>query len=211
MTISQTIWQYLAANDYWKEAVLVFSSLKDDEDARDAIRDLIISKIQYIKSSSVDKEKYVTTVLKLPREIIYEAVAIQKNKEKDYWGECEAYIEVSLWANAHTVIVDHLGPTTVISNSDGDKSHLEDIIKKFPSSGLIIPDWNKGAGIYEKYLSLLKDEGESLKDLEFLLSYLPFAKAESFEQKVPWIWCLRKWVTRFLKTPSLILPRNRRC
>lgn len=182
--ITKQFGKYLASNDYWKEGILVFSSLTNDEDAKDAIRELVISKIQFIKSSSIDKEEYVTTVLKLPRKIIYEAVAIQKNKEKNYWDECEAYLEVKLWEKAHTTIVNQLGPTTVVSNSDQDKSHLMDIIKQFPSGGLIIPDWKKGAGVYEKYLSLLDDKVNTFDNLKFLLSYLPFTKTESFDQKV---------------------------
>lgn len=183
--ITKEFGKYLASNDYWKEGVLTFATLTNDEEAKEAIRDLVVSKIQFIKSTSVDKEQYVLSVLKLPRVIIYEAVALQKNKEKDYWGECEAFLEVELWEKAHATIVDQLGPATVLSNSNEDKSHLLKILKQFPSNGLIIPDWNKGAGIFEKYLSVLsKNDKDYFEDLEFLLSYLPFVKTKSFDQKV---------------------------
>ena len=41
--------------------------------------------------------------------VIYKAVAIQKSKW-NFWGECEALIEVSLWEKAHITIVNELGP-----------------------------------------------------------------------------------------------------
>ena len=114
-TITKEFGDYLLSIDYWKESTVVFAHLTNDNDTGDAITKLINSKILYIKSLTIDKEQYAIEVLKIPRMVIYKAVAIQKSQNGDFWGECEALIEVSLWEKAHITIVNELGPKTVIS------------------------------------------------------------------------------------------------
>ena len=48
----------------------------------------------------------------------------------------------------------------MISNSQNEKSQLQNVLFKFPENGLIISDWNKGAGIYGKYLIVLQNESD---------------------------------------------------
>ena len=181
--ITKEFGDYLLSIDYWKESALVFAHLTNNNDAADAIRKLVNSKILYIKSSTIDKEQYAIEVLKIPRPVIYKAVAIEKNNNEDFWGECEALIEVSLWEEAHVTIVNELGPRTVISNSNQDKSQLQNVLSKFPENGLIISDWNKGAGIYEKYLVVLQNDND-LSVIQFLLDNLPLSNIDSFHKRI---------------------------
>ncbi|KAL6451843.1 hypothetical protein SBY92_003151 [Candida maltosa Xu316] len=180
-TICERFGDYLKSKNYWKESLYVFSELKNEENAKTLIRDLIISKIQYIKNVDIDKEDYLINVAKVPRTLIYEAIAIDKNKQGDYWGECLALIEVELWEKANTTIIKYLGPLTVISNSQSDRNLLQELIHRFPHHGMTIPDWNQGTGIYEKFFSL----NES--DLRFLFTNLPLVNRHdglSNDQKI---------------------------
>ncbi|KAG7661728.1 NUP145 [[Candida] subhashii] len=182
--ISISFGDYLQSVNYWKEAIIVYSHLSDDGQAQELIRNLVISKVNYIKSNKIDEEEYLVKVLKVPQVVIYEAIAIEKRSLGDFWGECEALIKVQLWERAHATIVGKLGPITVISNSEKDIVHFLDLIDKFPQQGLIIPNWNIGAGVYANYLNLLKDE-TNVKLLEFLLINVPQVKEKSeFNQKV---------------------------
>ena len=182
-TITKEFGDYLLSIDYWKESTVVFAHLTNDNDTGDAITKLINSKILHIKSLTIDKEQYAIEVLKIPRMVIYKAVAIQKSQNGDFWGECEALIEVSLWEKAHITIVNELGPKTVISNSQNEKSQLQNVLFKFPENGLIISDWNKGAGIYGKYLIVLQNESD-LSAIKFLLDNLPLTNIDSFHKTV---------------------------
>ena len=157
--ITKEFGDYLLSIDYWKESTVVFAHLTNDNDTGDAITKLINSKILYIKSLTIDKEQYAIEVLKI-QERLYTRLLLYKSQNGDFWGECEALIEVSLWEKAHITIVNELGPKTVISNSQNEKSQLQNVLFKFPENGLIISDWNKGAGIYGKYLIVLQNESD---------------------------------------------------
>lgn len=181
--VSVPFGDYLQLVNYWKEAIIVYSHLSDDNDAKKLIRKLVISKINYIKGTNIDEEEYLVKVLRVPQVVIYDAVSIDKRSLGDYWGECEALITVQLWERAHETIIGELGPLTVISNSQADIDHLLSLVDKFPQQGLIIPNWNIGAGVYANYLHLLRDE-LNIDILKFLLTNIPQVKdITTFNQK----------------------------
>ncbi|KAK6199384.1 nuclear protein 96-domain-containing protein [Scheffersomyces amazonensis] len=158
----------------WKQSLYVYSHLSDDEKAKDAIRNVIIQNTNSIKGPDYDEETYLVNTLKIPHRLIYEAIGIKNHTEKKYWEECEAYTVAQLWENAHNTIVKELGPSTVISNNQDLINNFLALLSKFPESGLIIPDWNRGAGIYYKYFEVLKNPN-SITDLVFLLANIPRA------------------------------------
>lgn len=162
----------------WKEALFVYSHISDDREAERVIKNLIICNIQQIRQSDND-ETYITKVLKVPHSLIYEAIAIHQNSAGNFWEECEALVTAKLWEKAHECIVKELGPSTVISGSEDDQNRLLSLTAKFPESGLIIPTWSQGAGIYDNFIRLSKSTLEDLSSTEirailvFLLSNLP--------------------------------------
>ncbi|CAI5759251.1 unnamed protein product [Candida verbasci] len=177
-SISKSFGDYLSYKNYWKEGIIVYSQIENADESKQLIIDLIRSKIQNI----ISKENHLVEVLKLPRTTIYEALAIHKRNNGDYWGEVEALLKVNLYEEAHTTIVSNLGPSVVISNSSQSEEKLNDIFDRFPQKGLIISDWNIGAGIYKTFLNL---ESNDVEGLQFLLNNIPLIKYDTtLEEKI---------------------------
>lgn len=178
--ISLSFGMYLESVKLWKEAIFVYSHLSDDEQSKNKLRDVVISSIKNINS---DDKNYLVSVLKVPTGLLSEAIGISKGADGDHWGECEAFIDAQLWENAHFVIITKLGPHVVISKNKNAENSLLELISRFPQKGTIISTWNSGAGIYEKYIALTRDEN-NIEVLRFLLSNIPLAKEiSSFETK----------------------------
>ncbi|KAI5964981.1 NUP145 [Candida margitis] len=180
--ISTDLGNSLEKADSWKEALIVFSSIKDGNLKTELIRNLIIKKTQQVHFD-VHDEKYLTTVLKVPRSLIYEAKALERMNAGDYWGEVNALIEVDFWSKAHDTIVAQLGPKSVITNSPAEIAKLMSVIEKFPQHGSIIPSWKKGAGIYQNYFNLTKRTDDT-EVVIFLMEFLPLSKPETPKQKL---------------------------
>lgn len=175
-SICQRFGTALAANGLWKEAIFVAACLSNDKDAEKLIKDLVIKEVAHIKGGEVDEEEYLVTVLGVPRSLIYQALAIEKAKKKDFWGQGLALVQAQLWEEAHEVICIHLGPATVIDNDSDLKLQLRALITSFPDQGGIIPKWNQGAGLYALYFDVVEafeeQEAVSGDDLTFLLNNL---------------------------------------
>lgn len=177
--------KYLENHHLWKEAIFVYSHNSNDTQAENFIRNAVISNINNLKNpqKNIDEEEYLVKVLKVPHSLIYESIAIQKHSSGEYWLECEALIHAKLWERAHGVIIDELGPTTVISNDEDSQKHLLDLISKFPHLGLIIPTWRQGAGAYASYLKLASefDKGEeiAIHELDQLLTNIALLKVNT--------------------------------
>lgn len=187
--IVQNFGSLLAANSLWKEAIFVFSSLADDEKVKNLIRKTVIAEVGQIKGGENDEEEYVVKVLGVPRSLVYEAVAIEKAKKKDYWSQASALVEAELWNDAHECVCEHLGPATVIDDNYDLKTELRELISRFPQQGSIIPKWNQGAGLYAGYFevvdSFVKQASVITDDLSSLLNNLALVPDyDSFEVKV---------------------------
>ncbi|CUM55356.1 uncharacterized protein AC631_02131 [Debaryomyces fabryi] len=176
--LSLSFGNFLERIGLWKESLFVYSHISDDKESEKVIRNLVVTNIDHIKSSN-DEENYITKVLKVPHNLVYEAVSIQEHSLGNYWEECEALITAKLWEKAHDCITKELGPSTIISNDSESKNHLKTIIAKFPESGHIIPLWSQGAGIYSNFISLSEEEIQERASLHTqsllvsLLSNLP--------------------------------------
>lgn len=153
--IVQNFGSLLAANAMSKEAIFVFASFSDDEKVKNLVRKTVIDEVQQLKGKENDEEEYVVKVLGVPRSLVYEAVAIEKSKQKDYWGQASALIEAELWKDAHECVCEHLGPAAVIDNNYDLKTMLRALISSFPEGGSTIPNWNQGAGTYAAYFNVL--------------------------------------------------------
>lgn len=174
--LSSSFGEYLNKVGLWKDAIFVYSHNTDAERAKKAIREIVISNIQYIKDDKVDHEDEIVNTFKVPRNLIDEAIAISKRLQGDFWSECKALVRSQLWERAHSTIAAELGPSVTISNDQPSIKHLLELISQFPESGLIIPQWNQGAGIYKNYFTLAED---TLPSLDFLLENIPLAVEKS--------------------------------
>ncbi|KAI5958552.1 NUP145 [Candida theae] len=166
----------------WKEALVVYCSIKNENSKLELIRNVIMTKTEE-KSIDEHDEKYLTTVLRIPKSQILEARALERQSAGDYWSEVDAFMEVGLWSKAHETIVVRLGPQTVIKNCATDTAKLLEIIGQFPKHGSIIPSWNEGAGIYQNYLKLISNN-EDTEVIVFLLGALAAVKPQTTEQKL---------------------------
>lgn len=187
-TIANSFAKSLESAGLWKEAIFIFSSMVSDSSVEELVRRVVISSIGDIKNPDNDNEEFAVSVLGVPRGTIYEAIALEKSKAGDYWGEVEALTKAQLWEKAHHVICKELGPAVVINNDEKSLKNLKTIAKSFPQGGDIIPDWNQGAGMYIKYFDLLdsfKNDNSVIPDcLNFLLSNLALVQADSFTGQV---------------------------
>lgn len=187
-TIGNSFAKSLESAGLWKEAIFIYSSVMNDSSVEDLIRRVIISSIGQIKSADEDNEEFAVSVLGVPRSIIYEAIALEKSKAGDYWGEAEALTQARLWEKAHQVICKELGPAAVIDNDEETLRNLKALAKSFPQGGDIIPNWNQGAGMYIKYFELLdsfENQDSIVPDsLNFLLCNLALVQADSFTSQV---------------------------
>lgn len=176
--LSSSFGGYLNKVGLWKDAIFVYSHTTDADKSKKAIREIVISNIKYIKDDSykVDHEEEIVNVFKVPRNLIDEAIAIRKRQQGDYWNECEALVRSQLWERAHATIATELGPTVTITNDQESITHLLEIVSQFPESGLIIPQWNHGAGIYENFFNL---SDTNMTSLNFLLENIPLAHEKS--------------------------------
>lgn len=153
-SIIEDFGDFLQSVGLWKEAIYVNSTLSDDAQVKAKLRDIIISNLQSIKGEH-DEEEFLVTVLRVPRSLIYEAVAINKSNLKDYWGKGEALVEAKLWTDAHDNIIEKLGPMTVVLDDYELKQKLADMTAEFPNGGAIIPGWNQGAGMFASYFDIV--------------------------------------------------------
>ncbi|KAI5954905.1 NUP145 [Candida jiufengensis] len=169
--ISEKLGSELESTGYWKETIIVYSSILDDTKAEELIRKVVINKIKQIKTLSSSEESYLLNTLQIPESLIYEAIALERQQSGDYWGEINALIKVGFWEKAHDTIVKELGPSITITNSSIDILKLLNILTKFPQNGLIIPTWNKGAGIYQNYFKLQENEND-VEIINFLIDNL---------------------------------------
>lgn len=165
--VSETFGQYLTKNEFSKEASLVFSSISDDEKTKKLQRELIF-KIDVIQTTYEDK--ILKSMLRIPQSLIFEAIAHKHAQVSEYWEQCQALLNAQVWDEAHVVIVQQLGPQAVLSGDEVVKRRLMELFDQFPEGGSIVPDWNKGAGIYKAYMNL------NIENLEFILENLPFIK-----------------------------------
>lgn len=159
----------------WKEAIAVVACCVDDACAQKSIRQIVLRNVNKMQASenSKDDERYLVSVLQVPREVIYEAISMEKRRQKDYWGCCEALVTAEMWEEAHEIICSELGPITVIESDSHLTSQLFSIIEKFPNRGAIIPSWNQGAELFVKYFETLEAYEERIdinsEDIDFLL------------------------------------------
>ncbi|KAI5965973.1 NUP145 [Candida pseudojiufengensis] len=177
--ISEKLGSELDSAGYWKEAIIVYSSITDDSKAGDLIKGVINKKVQQIKNLDADQESYLINTLQIPKSLVYEAVANERQKSGDYWGEINALIEVGFWEKAHDAIVNQIGPSVAISGNSLEILKFFQILEKFPQNGLIIPTWNKGAGIYQNYFYLLQKNTHDIEVINFLIDNLNLTSSKT--------------------------------
>ncbi|WPK25737.1 hypothetical protein PUMCH_003064 [Australozyma saopauloensis] len=178
-SVTQKLVAELESAGLWKEAIAVAASMNSAGEAHDLIRQIVLANVDKLNQEGGDDEKFLVTVLKVPRGLIYEAISIEKRQKHDFWGCCQALATAELWDEAHEVIVNELGPMTVVENATSSISRLLSLIEAFPSQGLIITSWNQGAGLFARYFEVLESYEESSQvaneDIVFLLDNIALA------------------------------------
>ncbi|PVH15011.1 uncharacterized protein CXQ87_005290 [Candidozyma duobushaemuli] len=185
-SICQKFSSGLEHSGLWKEALFIYAMISDDNVASDNLRRLIMQNVKSIKGDVADEEEYLVQVLKVPRSLIYEAVAEHRDKEKDFWGKGDALVTAELWDKVHDNIVAELGPTSVISRNPAHWSRLLAMIDRFPEQGRIIPSWNQGGGLFSTYFEVRQayDKFEDIdpQKIVFLLENIAqFSTNDSFK------------------------------
>lgn len=147
---------YLEKVGLWKESIFVYAHHTDDEEVERLIRNVVISNVSNIKvpSKDIDEEEYLTRVLGVSHSLIYEAISIERKAQGDFWGQGEALVEAKLWEEAHSCIIEELGPITVIAKSPELKQKLLLLTASFPENGAVIALWRHGAGLYAEFLQI---------------------------------------------------------
>lgn len=176
--ISSEFGEYLETLGLWKQAVFIYSYIGNDATCEKLIQKVIRKNI---KSDNLnDEEPFLTNILRIPINLIYESVGNDMDMNHNYWDACDAFITAKSWTQAHEVIVKKLGPQTVISQDGSQIQQLTLMMGKFPNNGEIIPSWQQGAGVFQKYfrvLPVIKDVSKLViavaKDIETLLNNIP--------------------------------------
>lgn len=172
----------LESAGFWRGALYVYGTLTDENLVEENIRRVVVAVVRRLNGSVESEKEYLLQVARVPGALVYEAIALAKADQKDFWGRGEALAGARLWDEAHINICDHLGPLTAISEILIQISALERLIDQFPDGGSHIPDWNHGAGFYKKYFDALirfeKDESIAQEDILFLLENVGFVNAK---------------------------------
>lgn len=172
----------LEAAGFWKGALYVFGTLRDEKQVEENTRRVVIAVVRRLNGSVESEKEYLQHVARIPVSLVYEAIALAKADQKDFWGRGEALAGAQLWDEAHLNICDHLGPLTVISEVLDQICRLKRLLDQFPDGGSHIPDWNQGAGFYKRYFDALirfeKDESIAQEDILFLLENVGFVNTK---------------------------------
>ncbi|CAH6719466.1 nucleoporin Nup145p [[Candida] jaroonii] len=185
--LSISMGRFIEKLGLWKESMFIYSHISQDKVSEKYIRRVIQANIKKIKNdnSNTDEEPFLTNILKIPSSLIYESVATDMDSNKEYWKACDAFIIATSWEQAHDIIVNKLGPQTIISKNPKDIQLLLESMSKFPNQGKIIPIWAQSAGIFQKYFKLLPfiksgNIGPTLiPDVETLLEQIPLLKLDN--------------------------------
>lgn len=192
-SITQVLGDYCSKLGLWKEAIFVYSHCQNRQDLKRFVESIVYDNITDIKNESknIDEEPFLVNNLKVPYHIIYEAVADNMGQTKDHWKRCQALIAAKSWNKAHDCIINQLGPSVVISRDINNINHIKSLIQQIPIQGNIIPNWNKGAGIFVQYFDLIPyiDRGKIdqaiIPNISHILEHLPSMKlSDSFENQV---------------------------
>ncbi|WLF80662.1 hypothetical protein PVL30_004448 [Lodderomyces elongisporus] len=176
--ISESFGKQLEVNGLWKDSILVYTSIEDDDKSKNFIRKVIIGQIGKVQSFTKGDEMYLTVDLKVPESLIYEAMAIERRNRGEYWGEIEMLLKYFDYDTLHKTLITQLGPDAAISCSKLEIARLREVIKQIPQYGKIIPNWNHGMGIYENYFALL-EQPQDVEILNFMIDNLPLTKLDS--------------------------------
>ncbi|RKP32056.1 hypothetical protein METBISCDRAFT_12798 [Metschnikowia bicuspidata] len=165
----------------WKEAVAVAASVADDASSRNTIRSVVLRHVLH----AADDERFLVGVLRVPRALIYEAVAEDRRRHADYWGCCDALVTAGLWERAHEMLCARLGPAAVIERDAEHMARFCALVDRFPGQGSGIPGWNQGAALFAKYFEIAEACAGCVAvahgDVTFLLDNVAQAKvADNF-------------------------------
>lgn len=148
----------------WKEALYVYASIESDDGAKKAIRAALIGSVDHFEEDKEEQE-FLEKIVKVPRELIYEAISLKKRRKEDFWGCGEALVIAGMWDEAHELICERLAPLAIIEEVTTMKSVVRALIDNFPQGGSLIGSWSQGAGLYSKYFEVV-EQADQRRDIE---------------------------------------------
>lgn len=153
-----------------KEALFVACFIGDDNVARSTIDLLLSSEILYFTSS---ENEQIIERLRVSPSIIHRHLALHDKYSGDHLSEVNNLLKAGDFKEAEIVVITTVGPKLIIkakSNTD-HLLVLEKLLKKFPSH--TIPTWEKGLGVYEKYIKLSVHNTVNESIIHQIISSLP--------------------------------------
>lgn len=151
------------------EAAFVLTHLENDDLAKRYLQDLVGRQVNKITPEVTSRLKRMG----INSHVISEALALQYRYDGEHTLECSALIDATQWNEAHTVLIKHVAPFAVVSNSIGE---LFNILMRFENPTANIQGWREGGQVYLDYARLV----ERMSPAEAALddSALPAATAQ---------------------------------
>lgn len=153
-----------------KEALFVACFIADDAIAKNTIDLLLSSEILYFTSNDI---KPILERLQISAPIIHRHLALYEKYSGDHLSEVSNLLKAGDFKEAELVTITTVGPKLIINakwNNDY-LSVLETLLQRFPSH--TIPTWEKGLGVYEKYIKLSLHNSLDPNIIHQLINTLP--------------------------------------
>ena len=180
--ITLEFFEYLVANKLYSEGLSALLFIHDDALAKKQIDSLIE---KHVKFFSKDSNKQLLETFKIPRSLIFRAMALYHKNEGDHLAEAENYLDGGLIKDGILTILKEVGPELIIKSFTNNDSllALRELIKKIPESNP--HSFVKDLGFFKDYLKFTLDNDSKPSTLERLLQHLPvFYSAYGKTQKV---------------------------
>jgi nuclear pore complex protein Nup98-Nup96 len=98
-----------------------------------------------------DKEKFLSEVMSIPNQWLYDAKALRAKYERLHENEAYLLIKASRWNQAHSIILDLIAPTHLINKN---YSNLIKYLEPLAQNVEHIHKWHSGGKIYMDFLKL---------------------------------------------------------
>ncbi|KAK9460211.1 nuclear protein 96-domain-containing protein [Lipomyces oligophaga] len=136
---------------YWKEASFVLLHVSDFAICKRGIQDLLNRHVDEMIEDSL-AEKYISSVLHMPKKMILTAKALHARTNQKYLDEVRYLLEADEWIDAHSVVINIVGPKAVISE---EYDELLELISRFEDV-THISNWKLGGQIYLDFALVMK-------------------------------------------------------
>lgn len=162
--------EQLKSDNMHKESLFVSCFLINNEIAKKFIDLILSSDILYFTSSS---NKGILERLQISKTIVHRHLALFDKYNNDNLSEVKNLLSAGDFKDAEIAVITNVAPELIISGSSNKDNLklLKQLLDKFPSQS--IATWNKGLGVYEKYLQLVLYQDIDESAIHLLIKLLP--------------------------------------